>query len=727
MIWQDTPHTLLLIFVAAISAVSGIWVWGHLSVRGARTLALILLTCAAWCIGYALELGSTTLSIKLFWVKLQYISITTVPLALFLFTARFSGHEQWLTSRKLAMLSLVPMISISLVFTNEQHQLFWTSASLVDTGSFTAVVFDRGMWFWVHTLYSYIMGCGVILLLVQLLLQSVHLYRWQATALLFLGLVPWFGNLLYLSNVNPFPHFDITPPTLALATLLFSWSVSWLRMGDILAVSRDAIIEGMGDAVIVLDSQDRVVSINPAVEAVFERTAREMVGRSIRETLPELWSGDSGYAAASGTRKEITLSGANGPRFYDARLSPIQDWQGHLVSQVIVLRDITDRKRLEEQLLRAQRMETAGRIAGQVAHDFNNLLAPLIAYPDLIKAQLPESHPAVPFCDAMQEAADRMVAINEDMMALGRRGHFDQQVVNLNQLVKDAVDQMIDTPETLKISLHLCDDLLSISGSPAQLLRVIVNLISNAREAMQDDGLITIRTENVYVDRPFGEIEPIPIGEYVRLQLQDTGSGISAEIRSRIFDAFFTTKKTRRRGCGLGLSIIQAIVGDHKGYLDLESEVGKGTTFSVYLPICRDAPEVKPEWELRGGSETLLVVDDDRLQRDVTRQLLERLGYRVVEAASGGEALAYLAENPVDLILLDMIMPPGIDGTETYRRALEIRPNTPAIIVSGFAESERVREAQRLGAGAYIRKPVNQERLARATRDALDGAVVTLS
>ena len=140
MIWQDTPHTLLLIFVAAISAVSGIWVWGHLSVRGARTLALILLTCAAWCIGYALELGSTTLSIKLFWVKLQYISITTVPLALFLFTARFSGHEQWLTSRKLAMLSLVPMISISLVFTNEQHQLFWTSASLVDTGSFTAVV-----------------------------------------------------------------------------------------------------------------------------------------------------------------------------------------------------------------------------------------------------------------------------------------------------------------------------------------------------------------------------------------------------------------------------------------------------------------------------------------------------------------------------------------------------------------------------------------------------------
>jgi len=401
--------------------------------------------------------------------------------------------------------------------------------------------------------------------------------------------------------------------------------------------------------------------------------------------------------------------------------APLHAPDGRIIGLVGVGRDVTEHKRLEEQLLRAQRMETAGRVAGQVAHDFNNLLSPMIAYPELIKAQLPDGHPALDYCDAMLEAAERMVAINEDMMALGRRGHFDRQPVDLNQLVKDAVGQMVGAPETLAVQLGLVEDILPASGSPAQLLRVVVNLISNAREAMGDRGTLTIRTENLYVENPIGYGERLEKGEYVRLQVADTGCGIPVEIQDKIFDAFFTTKtRARRRGCGLGLSIVQSIVGDHKGYVEMESEVGRGTTFNIYLPICRDLPDVTAPEELRGGAEKVLVVDDDRLQREVERQLLERLGYKVVEAASGEEALAYLAEHPVDLLLLDMIMASGIDGAETYRRVLELRPGTPAIIVSGFSQSDRVQEAQRLGASAYVRKSVRLEMLAKAVREELD-------
>lgn len=846
MSWQETPYTLLLVSVAATTAVSGLYVWWYLRVRGARMLALILLASAAWCLGYALELGSTTLSTKLLWVKLQYPGIITAHLALFVFTVQFSGRERWLTHRNLAMLGAVPVSSILMAFTNEYHGLFWTNVVAKEVGGFSVLVFERGLGFRVHTLYSYMLAFGVIALLVQMLLLSVHLYRWQASALLVLALVPWFGNLLYLSDFNPFPHFDVTPPALAVAGLVFSWSVSRLRMGDILRVSREAIIEGMGDAVIVLDAEDRVVALNPAAERVLSRPAGEVVGRPVQEIWPKRWEGQAGPVAASGAGSEIVLKGEDGSRIYDVRISPVVDWRGHPVSRVVVLRDvteleraeealreseeryrvlveaagdaiyvkdlegryvmvnseavlrmglpkeeilgrtpsdlfppdvaqkvaegdlrvlrtgivadteehhpyrrrasivhsrkaplrtvdgrivglvvidrdITDRKRLEEQLLRAQRMEAAGRIAGQVAHDFNNLLAPLMAYPELIKAQLPEDHPALAFCDSMLEAAERMAAINEDMMALGRRGHFDQQAVDLNQLVSDAVDQMVGVPETLRVRLKLAEDLLPVGGSPAQLLRVIVNLISNAREAMQDAGWLTVRTDNVYIDSPVGRYDRVDVGEYVRLEVCDTGCGIPPEIQDRIFDAFFTTKtRARRRGCGLGLSIVQAIVGDHKGRVELESEVGKGTVFTVYLPISRNIPKAKPKAELRGGTETVMVVDDDQLQREVVRQLLERLGYRVVEAASGEDAVAYLAEHPADLLVLDMIMPTGMDGAETYRRALQLRPDTPAVIVSGFAESDRVSEAQRLGAGAYVRKPVNLESLARAVREELD-------
>ncbi len=484
----------------------------------------------------------------------------------------------------------------------------------------------------------------------------------------------------------------------------------------------ETVFQALPDLYFRMDSEGKILDYKAGRVSDLYAPPQQFLGRAMQEVLPRDVGAQFEEAVMEmrATRcpvaMEYSLPMPGGVQHYEARLMPL------LESEVVaIVRNTTERKRLEGQLLRAQRLEAAGRIAGQVAHDFNNLLGPLVAYPELIKMQLSEAHPARQYCDAMLEAAERMADINEDMMALGRRGHFDQETVDLNVLAKQAVDQMSTSPRNLTVEMDLASGLPPVNGSPAQLMRVISNLLSNARDAMHDLGLLTVRTESVYVDRPVGSYNRIEAGEYVKLSVSDTGSGIAPEIRDKIFDAFFTTKsRANRRGGGLGLSIVQAIVDDHRGYVDLESEVGIGTTFSVYLPaVGPEGPEALSE-RLRGGRESILVVDDDGLQREVTRALLVKLGYQVEVVSSGEEALGHLRQHPVDLLIVDMIMPGGMDGVETFRRVLELRPQQKAIIVSGFSESERVREAQLLGAGGYLRKPVTLERLAKAVREELD-------
>jgi signal transduction histidine kinase/ActR/RegA family two-component response regulator len=383
--------------------------------------------------------------------------------------------------------------------------------------------------------------------------------------------------------------------------------------------------------------------------------------------------------------------------------------------------DAEERQRLAEELLRAQRLETAGRVAGQVAHDFNNLLSPLVAYPDIIKLQLPEDHPARAACDRMIQAAELMAEINGELLALGRRGHMEQEALSLNTVAQQVLDEL-SLPATIDLGISFATDVPTVLGSSAQLARVITNLVTNAREAMDDRGRIQITTKAVYLDEPVRSRLPrIPVGEYAVLEVADTGAGIAPDVLDKMFDAFFTTKGPgRRRGAGLGLSVVQAIVDDHRGFLGIDTEVGKGSTFRLYLPASHEAVAAKPENSVPGGSETVLVVDDDGWLRDVTTQLLESLGYRAASAASGEEAVRYLQEHTADILVLDMIMPSGWDGAETYRRILEFRPRQRAILLSGFAESERVAEAQRLGAGPYLRKPATRNELARAVRTELD-------
>ncbi len=1033
MSWQETPYSFPLAVASVLAALTAVhmwrWEWVHRRNPGGQTATLFLVAAAIWGAAYVMELASSDLPSKLFWSKLEYFGIVTIPSTWLVFALRYTGREKPLTPWFFPLVNLIPTVTLVLALTNESHGLIWSQVALDTSLSFTVLRVSHGAWFWVNLLYTYVLAAVVVVLLIHMMFRSMSLYRWQVRSMLLAGVVPWLANLIYVLGLDPFPGLDLTPISVLAAGLIIAWSMSELRRDDIMAVSRGTVLQIMSDGVLVLDGQDRIVYANPAAEQLLEVSASKVTGQPVREVWPE-WLESTQPDGSPELAREMTLTAEGQERAYDIRVSPHLDWRGHLVGSVVVVRDVSDRRKvekrreryikdlaflsktaidmvelspeediyrfiadrlrtlldgpfimvnsldgspaalvvraiaglgrqaetvtrmlhmdplgsrfpvagdadsmlrsgklvdvsdglyglsfgqiprpvcgaiesllrigsihamgfvrqgellgnivvlmrkgaelhnreivetfanlasvalqrkraeealreseerfrrlsdnaqdiifridlvpsprftyvspavrmlgyppeelyadpelifkavspedahlleemergivrsepvavrwvrrdggtvwtelrnvaiadeagnvvaiegiardvsqnrfLEERLLRAQRLEVAGTVAGQVAHDFNNLLGPLTVYPDLIRMSLPEDHETREYCDNMLEAAAQMAAINEDMMALGRRGHFAQQPVNLNPLVEQSVQRLPDKPDSLIVCLDLSEELTPVLGSSAQLQRVIFNLLTNAHEAVKDGGRVAVRTENVSRESAFGSFNPIPAGEYVRLAVSDTGCGIPDGIRDKIFDAFFTTKsKAPRWGCGLGLSVVQAIVEDHKAFLDLESEVGKGTTFSIYFPPHKEAPKVEAPEETPGGqSETILVVDDDRFQREVVRELLKALGYRADAVSSGEEAVAYVEQRPVHLMILDMVMPPGIDGVETYRRVKEVRPDQRAIIVSGFAESEAVGTVQRLGAGAFLRKPVTRDKLGRAVREALEG------
>jgi len=265
-------------------------------------------------------------------------------------------------------------------------------------------------------------------------------------------------------------------------------------------------------------------------------------------------------------------------------------------------------------------------------------------------------------------------------------------------------------------------------GSSIHLSKTIMNLVSNAAEAMPDGGPITISTKNAYLERPVRGYAEVREGPYVLLRVSDPGVGISSEDLQRIFEPFYTKKKMGRSGTGLGMAVVWGTVEDHLGYIDVQSEEGKGTRIDLYFPAtsqeASDPEALETIDALKGNGERILIVDDVKEQREIATQIVKQLGYSAVSVASGEEAVDYLKHKEADLVILDMIMDPGIDGFETYQRILEYAPNQKAIIASGFAETDRVRRAQERGAGGYIRKPYSVQDLGEAIKAELESPSV---
>jgi PAS domain S-box-containing protein len=495
------------------------------------------------------------------------------------------------------------------------------------------------------------------------------------------------------------------------------------------------LVENIHDVLFTIDRKGRIVYISPVIESVFGYQPEELLARRFYdlvhaddrrrvrasfESVHKNHAAVTEYRMLSKSGQTIWCRSSARPIVSNKRLVGIQG----------LLADITQSKRLEEQLQRAHKMEALGTLAGGVAHDLNNILCGIVSYPDLLMLDLPPDSPLRDPLATIKASGEKAAAIVQDLLTLGRRGVAATELLNLN----DIIDEYLASPEfktlqayfpNIRIRKQLQADLFNLVGSRVHLSKTLMNLVANAAEAMPTGGMISIQTANRYADEPVAGFDTVAEGEYVVLTVSDAGIGIEEEDLTRIFEPFYTKKVMGRSGSGLGMAVVWGTVKDHGGYINASSCKDSGSCFELLFPATRrqlpaDTPPVPGE-AYRGHGESILVVDDVKQQREIATRMLTRLGYRPAAVSSGDDAIEYLAEKPADLILLDMIMMPGMDGLETYQKILQINPHQKAIIVSGYSETEQVRKTQALGAGQYIKKPYTLETIGVAITAALTG------
>ncbi len=507
-----------------------------------------------------------------------------------------------------------------------------------------------------------------------------------------------------------------------------------------------SIVENSFDGIAIMDENHRVLYANEELSQITGYSSQDLLDREFLSLFdPEtksLVAGSLGpaFRGERSTRKveAILIHKNGGKRYVEINHTTIKDlkgriqWIGH-VSDITARKAAEEEKKsLEAQLRRALKMEAIGTLAAGVAHDLNNILSGIVGYPDLLLMDLPETSPLREPIMIIQNSGQKAAAIVQDLLTLARRGVSIAEVINLNKIITEYLKSpefqttLFHHPKT-KIDTSLNPELLNILGSPIHLTKSLMNLLTNAAEAMPEGGVIRISTENLYLDRPLKGYDTISAGDYVLLSVSDGGIGMTSEEAERIFEPFYTRKVIGKSGTGLGMTVVWGTVKDHQGYILVTTAKGSGTTFKLYFPITRkDLSEAAPpmQKELREGKgEQILVVDDVEEQRDIAFRMLTRLGYAVHTVPSGEEAVEYMKENVADLLLLDMIMDPGMDGLDAYKKILEIHPGQKAIIASGYTETERINQARDLGADEYIKKPYSLSRIGSAVRKALDRPV----
>lgn len=391
--------------------------------------------------------------------------------------------------------------------------------------------------------------------------------------------------------------------------------------------------------------------------------------------------------------------------------------------------EILEREEIQARLAHAEKMEAIGTLAGGVAHDLNNILSGIVSYPDLLLMDLePDSKLRKPI-ETIRASGRKAAAIVQDLLTLARRGVKVAERVELHKLISD----YLDSPECLElrknhpgVEIFLPDyhRLFVTTGSPLHLSKTIMNLVANAAEAIPEKGKIVIELHETTLEPPPVEFSQWRKGPYICITVADTGIGIAEQYLDRIFEPFYSRKIMGRSGTGLGMAVVWGTVEDHKGYITLTSAEGVGTTFQLFLPTERELTQVPERRQLNekkylGTGQTALVVDDSPDQRQIATDILNHLGYRATSVSSGEAAVEWLEHTPADLVILDMLMAPGMDGLETYKRILAFRPGQKAIIASGFSQPIHVEEARNLGVTEYVLKPYTVLRLSQAVRTAL--------
>jgi PAS domain S-box-containing protein len=490
-----------------------------------------------------------------------------------------------------------------------------------------------------------------------------------------------------------------------------------------------SLLHSSADAISTYDLKGGTVYISPAFTKIFGWTLEEMEGKRM-PFVPESESEstmtiirdlvENGTPCQGLETKRLTKDG----RLLDVSISASRynDHEGNPIGILVILRDISEKKRLEAQLQYIERMEAVGTLAGGIAHDFNNLMMGMLGNISLILYDIGTESPHYEKLKNIEKLIQSGSKLTSQLLGYARKGKYEVRPTSLNQLVKESSVTFGRTRKEIVIYRELAEDLSSVMADEAQIQQVLMNLFINAADAMPGGGDLFLKTMNVthedIGDKPYKPKS----GDYILLKVKDTGMGMDQKTMVRIFEPFFTTKELGR-GSGLGLASAYGIIKGHGGYIDVESKKGQGATFNIYFPASEKSIRKTSEISERimKGNETILLVDDEALVIDVGVQLLGKLGYTVIEAKSGRDAIRIFKEqnHTIDMLILDMVMP-NMGGGEVFDQIKRIDPKVKVLLSSGYSVNGQATEILKRGCEGFIQKPFNMEDLSKKIREVLN-------
>ncbi len=582
---QFNPYLPLLILAVVVLTALASFVWQRRSTTSLALLVFIfILTVIEWSLGYGWQLVAASLSLKILAAKIQYFGIVSSPVLWFVFALQYTGQDKWLTKTKVAQLMIIPMITLLLVWTNEAHGLIWTANRLRSFGSYTMMDMSYGLGFWGHALYSYGLSCYGLILFTQSMIRSPQIYQAQAGALVLGGLAIGVGNALFLSGLSPYPSLDLTPLTFSFTGVMMTWAIFRFRLLDILPVARDTIIESIGDGVLVMDIQGRVVDLNPAAQSTLNCKPSKILGQPAVEVLAHWPSLVRYFRNPTETTTEMVLDGC----YYDLRILPLNNRRSRPSGWLAVWRDITERKQAEAELQKAKEdAESANQAKSafltNMSHELRTPLNAILGYSEMLQGELQDMGHQEFSSDlgTIHTAGKHLLSIIGDMLDLSKieAGKMDLylETFDLPYLVREVVTTihpLVKQNENM-LQVNCPQELGSVQTDMTKLRQVLFNLLSNAAKFTKK-GLITLTVTS-----------PGPAAPWIEFEIVDTGIGMTAEQIQHLFQAFTQADVSTTRkygGTGLGLALSQRFCQMMGGEVTVTSEPNKGSIFTVRLP-----------------------------------------------------------------------------------------------------------------------------------------------